>query len=85
MSFKDSDGSDLLTYSQVKNLPEYAGILADDAILIDVDDKEQSDKLLKIVEDKELICRVYKTTRGKHFLFKNTDSSGEHLQDTCKT
>jgi len=85
MSFKDSDGSDLLTYDQVSKLPEYAGILSDDTILIDIDDKEQSDKLLRIVEDKELICRVYQTTKGKHFLFKNTTTSGDHLQETCKT
>lgn len=85
MSFKDSDGSDLLTYDQVSKLPEYAGILSDDTILIDIDDKEQSDRLLQIVEDKELICRVYQTTKGKHFLFKNTNISGDYLQETCKT
>lgn len=85
MSFKDSDGSDLLTYDQVSKLPEFAGILSDDTILIDIDDKEQSDKLLQIVEDKELICRVYQTTKGKHFLFKNTTTSGDYLQETCKT
>ncbi len=85
MGFKNSDGSDLLTYDQVSKLPEYAGILSDDTILIDIDDKEQSDKLLQIVEEKELICRVYQTTKGKHFLFKNTTTSGDYLQETCKT
>lgn len=85
MGFKDSDGSDLLTYDQVSKLPEYAGILANETILIDIDDKEQSDNLLRIVEDKELICRVYQTTKGKHFLFKNTTISGDYLQETCKT
>lgn len=85
MGFKNSDGSDLLTYDQVSKLPEYAGILSDDTILIDIDDKEQSDKLLQIVEEKELICRVYQTTKGKHFLFKNTTTSGNYLQETCKT
>ena len=83
--FKNSDGSDLLTYEQVSKLPEFAGILSEDTILIDIDDKKQSDKLLKIVEEKELICRVYQTTKGKHFLFKNTDANGDHLQETCKT
>lgn len=85
MGFKNSDGSDLLTYDQVSKLPEYAGILSDDTVLIDIDDKEQSDKLLQIVEEKELICRVYQTTKGKHFLFKNTTTSGDYLQETCKT
>lgn len=85
MNFKNADSGDLLTYDQVSNLPEYAGILSEDTILIDIDDKKQSDILLKIVEDKELICRVYQTTKGKHFLFRNTDAEGNHLQETCKT
>lgn len=84
MKFKNVEADELLTYTQVKNLDEYAGILAENTILIDIDDKEQSDKLFKIVEDKELICRVYETTRGKHFLFKNIDENGDVLQDICK-
>ena len=62
----------LRTLEQAKKLDSYAGILAEDAILIDVDDYEQSETLFKIVEEKELLCRVYETTRGKHFLFKNS-------------
>ena len=85
MSFKNADPGDLLTLEEVQDLPEYAGILSDDTILIDIDDKKQSDILLKIVEDKELICRVYQTTKGKHFLFKNTTAAGDVLQETCKT
>ena len=71
--------NDFKTYDQVKLLPEFAGILSENTILIDVDDYEQSEILFKIVNDLKLKCRVYKTTRGKHFLFKN-----EELQ-TCKT
>lgn len=67
--FKDRD--DLKSYEQVQSLSEFAGILSADTILIDIDDFEQSEKLFKIVQDKELKCRVYETTRGKHFLFKN--------------
>ncbi len=67
--FKGKD--DLPTYEQIKNLPEYAGVLADDAILIDIDDHEQSEKMLHIVKDLNLKCRVYKTTHGMHFLFIN--------------
>lgn len=71
MQFKGVPSSDLMTYEEVKNLDEFAGILADDVILIDVDDRGQSDKLMDIVEDLQLNCRVYETTRGRHFLFKN--------------
>ncbi|WP_282926507.1 phage/plasmid primase, P4 family [Helcococcus kunzii] len=63
--------TDFKTLDQVKNLPEYAGMLEDDVILIDIDDFEESEILLKIVEGENLKCRVYETTRGKHFLFKN--------------
>lgn len=69
--FKGKNSDELQTYEQVKNLPEFAGILADDTILIDIDDKEQSEKMFQIVKDLDLKCRVYKTKRGMHFLFKN--------------
>ena len=69
--FKDKPSSELKSYDEVKDLDEYAGILAEDTILIDVDDMEQSEKMMDIVEDLQLNCRVYQTTRGRHFLFKN--------------
>ena len=72
MPFKNATADDLLSFEQVKNLPEYAGILSDETILVDVDDMMQSVILLDIVEALTLKCRVYTTSRGKHFLFKNT-------------
>lgn len=80
MSFKDKSSDELLTLDQVKKYPEYAGVLDDDTVLIDVDDEDASEILLSIVENQDLKCRVYKTTRGKHFLFKR----GEML-DKCYT
>ena len=71
MPFKNATSDELLSFEQVKGLPEYAGILSDEAILVDVDDMEQSVVLLNIVETLGLKCRVYTTSRGKHFLFKN--------------
>ncbi|EGT4048871.1 DNA primase family protein [Clostridioides difficile] len=62
----------LKTYEQIKNLPEFAGVLAEETVLVDIDDFESSEILYKIVQDLKLKCRVYKTIRGKHFLFKNT-------------
>lgn len=61
----------LKTRSQVQDLDEYAGILGEETILIDVDDGPTSELLFRMVQDLELKCRVYATTRGKHFLFKN--------------
>ena len=76
MQFKGVPSSQLMTYDEVKDLQEYAGILADDVILIDIDDKAQSDIMMDIVEDLQLNCRVYQTTRGRHFLFKNDKVDG---------
>lgn len=76
---KFKNKTDFKTYEQVKNLPEFAGVLADETILFDVDDSEQSEILMNIVEDLQLRCRVYETNRGKHFLFKNNGV------ESCKT
>lgn len=71
-SFKDVSSADLLKLNDVKNMSEYAGILNDDTVLIDIDDEELSNMYMQIVEDRQLKCRVYATSRGKHFLFKNS-------------
>lgn len=59
------------TYEEVKDLNSFGGVLADDTILIDIDDTKQSEILMNIVEALQMNCRVYCTSRGKHFLFKN--------------
>ena len=73
------------TLDEVRNEPEYAGIIGNDTILVDIDDKEQSDILMDIVEDMQLECRVIQTTRGRHFLFKNNGvtKNGTHLNLAC--
>ena len=63
----------LKTRSEVQDLDEYAGILGEETILIDVDDAGTSELLFRMVQDLELKCRVYATTRGKHFYFKNPE------------
>lgn len=68
---KFANGEKLLTLEQAQQFDEYAGILNTETILIDIDDHEQSEILMNIVEAKQLNCRVYQTTRGRHFLFKN--------------
>ena len=71
MPFKNKTDEELYTLEQVRHIQGYGGVLAKDTILIDVDETEPAERLLKIVREKELKCRVYKTTRGCHFLFKN--------------
>lgn len=63
----------LNTLSEVADLDEYAGILGDETILIDVDDGPTSDLLFQMVQDLGLKCKVYATTRGKHFYFRNPE------------
>ena len=61
----------LRSFNDVKDLSEYAGILANDTVLIDIDDKNQAEKMFDIVEALEVRCQVRETTRGMHFYFKN--------------
>lgn len=70
---KFANGEKLLTLEQAKKLDEYAGIINDGIILIDIDDSKQAEILMDIVESLNINCRVYQTTRGKHFYFKNTN------------
>ena len=83
MPFKNRSAKDLKSYDEVAGLSEYAGIIDDSVILIDVDDYEQSEKLMQMIEDFQCNCRVYQTTRGKHFLFMNVSDVGEYLVDKC--
>ncbi len=64
--------TDFKTLEQVQSLPEYAGVMAEDAILVDIDDMEQSKLLLDICENEEIRCKVLQSRSGMHFLFKNS-------------
>jgi putative DNA primase/helicase len=77
VKFKDAS-----PLNEVMHLGEYAGLLAENTILIDIDDYEQSEILMDIVDDLQLNCRVYATTRGKHFMFYGGkhDKCGTHLK-----
>ena len=79
---KFKNANDLLTLDEAKRLDEYAGLLADNVVLIDIDDYEQSERLLNIVDDLQLNCRVLKTKRGKHFYFYggNIEKCGTHIK-----
>lgn len=83
--FKDAP---LLTRGEVQEYDEYAGILAEDIVLIDIDDGEQAELMMDIVEDMSLDCIVMQTTRGKHFYFRNPakgglDKCGTHVKLAC--
>lgn len=70
---KKSEGVNFRTLVETKDLYDQniqiVGVI--NTILIDIDDAEQSEILMNIVEEYQLDCRVYCTSRGRHFLFKN--------------
>lgn len=71
MPFKRIPAIELLTLEKAKELDSYAGRLAPEAIMFDIDDKEQSEVLMNIVEAHSIDCRVIETSRGKHFTMIN--------------
>ncbi len=85
MPFKNKTSKELKSFKEVENLSEYAGIIDDKVVLIDIDDYEESEILMNIVEDLQLACRVYETTRGKHFFFMNLDDKNEYILERCGT
>lgn len=82
---KFAHGEKLRTLDEVQAFDEYAGILANGVILIDIDDADQSEILMNIVEDLQLDCKVICTSRGKHFLFRNSEvmKCATHVQLAC--
>ena len=84
MPFKGKSSEELLSLREARKHDEFAGILNDNTALIDIDDYDLSEIMMRIVEEKQLACRVYETTRGKHFLFRNEqriekNHTGTHL------
>lgn len=70
MTYKNKTSAELLTLEQAKHFPSYGGVLMDNTILIDIDDFEQSEILFDLVRSQQLQCKVFKTNKGKHFVFK---------------
>lgn len=51
---------------------DYAGLLDDGLIQVDIDDAGESEIVLNIINGLGIVCPILKTTRGLHFYFKNT-------------
>lgn len=65
------DAKKLKTLNEISG--DYAGVLAKNTILIDIDDKEQSDILYQMIQDLKIKSLIIETSRGKHFYFKNKE------------
>lgn len=70
MPFKDKTSAELLTLAEAQKFNEYAGILSDDTILVDIDTEKETEILLNVVKSLGLKCKVLKSRSGGHFLFK---------------
>lgn len=83
---KFKDKTDLLTLDQARKLDEFAGILAEDVVLVDFDDETHAKIALDIIYGENLNCVVIKTTRGIHAYFKcnkHTQSCRTHASLAC--
>ena len=77
---KFKDRNDLMNLEQAQQLDEYAGILAENIVLVDFDDETHAKIAMDIVKEEQLECVAIKTSRGVHIYFK----SNEHTQN-CRT
>lgn len=69
--FKNIPDDELRSEDEIDHLESYGGVLTENTIVIDIDDYDQSEIVMDIIEDKQIACRVYETTRGMHFVFQN--------------
>ena len=77
---KFKDRTDLMNLEQAQQLDEYAGILAENIVLVDFDDETHAKIAFDIVREEQLNCVAVKTSRGVHLYFK----CNEHTQN-CRT
>ncbi len=70
---KFGNGEMLLTLEQAGQYDEYAGILNGEFTVKDIDEMDEGERILRIVKDLDLNCRVYKTKRGIQFMFKSSE------------
>lgn len=72
------EGEPLLTLEEARKCESYAGVLSDDAVLVDIDDSGHSARLKRIVDAYQIQCKIVRTRRGMHFLFYCNDKLMDH-------
>lgn len=70
---KGISDEELLTKEEIDHFPNFAGLLSEEPIIIDVDNQKESLLLFNLVKDLQINCKVIQTTKGKHFYFKKPD------------
>ena len=79
---KYGKNDELFPYEVVQDLDSFAGVLNDDTVLIDVDNTDYAYKLLEIVKDVHLGCRVIETSHGLHFVLRR-ESKTKNAEGVC--
>lgn len=69
--YKNVPDRQLRTWDEIQDFPDAGGVLAPGIVLVDIDDRDQSEILLKIVTELNVQCQVRRSSRGMHFFFKN--------------
>ena len=59
-----------IPYDVAEELGDFGATLKPDTIMVDVDDRELANKILKIIDNEKIQCVVVETKRGLHFHFK---------------
>ncbi len=59
-----------IPYDVAEELGDFGATLKPDTIMVDVDDRELANKILKIIDNEKIQCVVVETRRGLHFHFK---------------
>ena len=77
---KFKDRTDLMTLEEARELDEFAGILAEDIVLVDFDDETHAKMALDIVKEERLNCVAVTTSRGLHLYFK-----ANNYTQNCRT
>lgn len=64
------DDSNLISYHTARKYDSYGGVLKPNILFLDIDTKEESEKLLKIIKELNINSNVLETTKGAHFYFE---------------
>jgi putative DNA primase/helicase len=76
---KFGNGETLLSLEEACLLQEYAGILNGQFTAKDIDDAADAEKVYTIICNRNINCRVMKTTRGMQFFFGNSKWVNKNL------
>lgn len=76
------DGEPLLTLEEAQKCDSYAGVMSDNAVMVDIDDSGHAERLKRIVDAYKITCRITRTRRGMHFTFFCSDQlmNKNHIQ-----